>query len=170
MRICFGAHWENKICVSFQVNRIRSCWQFYFWFKTKRTSFGFKTEEKIGHLLSSYIQISRELESSTLRKLYFQLLSNWMGYNRGDSFPFDFDPNGFPFGSKSNRNSIQIHIPFNLKGNRNIVFSVKIPECVCSYVNLWTKVHKKCRPTSWFIDQVVSPRWTIRSIKRPNSS
>ena len=25
-----------------------------------------------------------------------------MGYDRGDSFPFDFEPNRFPFGSKSN--------------------------------------------------------------------
>ena len=24
-----------------------------------------------------------------------------MGYDRGDSFTFDFEPNGFPFGSKS---------------------------------------------------------------------
>ena len=24
-----------------------------------------------------------------------------MGYYRGDSFPFDFEPNGIPFGSKS---------------------------------------------------------------------
>ena len=24
-----------------------------------------------------------------------------MGYDRGDSFPFDFEPNGFAFGSKS---------------------------------------------------------------------
>ena len=24
-----------------------------------------------------------------------------MGYDRGDSFPFDFEPNGSPFGSKS---------------------------------------------------------------------
>ena len=24
-----------------------------------------------------------------------------MGYGRGDSFPFDFEPNGTPFGSKS---------------------------------------------------------------------
>ena len=24
-----------------------------------------------------------------------------MGYDRGDSFPFDFDPNGIPFGAKS---------------------------------------------------------------------
>ena len=25
-----------------------------------------------------------------------------MGYDCGDSFPFDFEPNGIPFGSKSN--------------------------------------------------------------------
>ena len=24
-----------------------------------------------------------------------------MGHDRGDSFPFDFEPNGFPFGSKA---------------------------------------------------------------------
>ena len=24
-----------------------------------------------------------------------------MGYDRGDSFPFNFEPNGFPFGSES---------------------------------------------------------------------
>ena len=24
-----------------------------------------------------------------------------MGYDRGDSFPFDFEPDGIPFGSKS---------------------------------------------------------------------
>ena len=36
----------------------------------------------------------------TLRKLV-HFLSNWMGYDLGDSLPFDFEPNGFPFGSKS---------------------------------------------------------------------
>jgi len=37
----------------------------------------------------------------TLRKLYFIFLSNWMGNDRGDSFSFDFEPNGIPFGLKS---------------------------------------------------------------------
>jgi len=32
--------------------------------------------------------------------LYFDFLSNWMGYDRGDSFPIDFEPNGTQFGSK----------------------------------------------------------------------
>ena len=36
-----------------------------------------------------------------LTKLYFHLLSNWMGYDRGDSFFFRGDPNGIPLGSKS---------------------------------------------------------------------
>ena len=60
-----------------------------------------------------------------------------MGYDRGDSFPFDFEPNGIPFGSKSTLLSSLIqnrkenchhdHIPFNLKGNEILVFSVYTP-------------------------------------------
>ena len=38
---------------------------------------------------------------STLRKTFFHFLSNRMGYDRGDSFPFDFEPNEILFGSKS---------------------------------------------------------------------
>ena len=40
------------------------------------------------------------LPSLAQRKLYFNFLSHWMGYDRGDSFPFDFEPNGNAFGSK----------------------------------------------------------------------
>ena len=48
-----------------------------------------------------------------------------MGYDRGDSFPFDFGPNGIPFGSVNRKeNCHHDHIPFNVKGNGNIVFSV----------------------------------------------
>ena len=47
-----------------------------------------------------------------------------MGYDRGDSFLFDFEPNLNPFGSKSKGNCHYDHIPFNVKGNGNIVFSV----------------------------------------------
>ena len=51
-----------------------------------------------------------------------------MGYDRGDSFPFDLEPNGFPFGSKSKgKLSPRSYIPFNVKGNGNIVFSVYDP-------------------------------------------
>ena len=48
-----------------------------------------------------------------------------MGYDRGDSFPFDFEPNGIPFGSQNRKeNCHQDDIPFNVKENGNIVFSV----------------------------------------------
>ena len=51
-----------------------------------------------------------------------------MGYDCGDSCPFDFEPNGIPFGSNREENCHHDHIPFNLKGIGNIVFSVyKIP-------------------------------------------
>ena len=39
-----------------------------------------------------------------------------MGYDRGDSFPFNFEPNGIPFGSKSKGRRYHDHIPFNMKG------------------------------------------------------
>ena len=70
---------------------------------------------------------SSKRRSYTLRKLSFYFLSNWMGYDRGDSFPFDFQPNGIPFGSENRKeNCHHDHIPFNLKGNGTIVFSVRI--------------------------------------------
>ena len=48
-----------------------------------------------------------------------------MGYDRGDMFPFDFEPNGIPFVSENRKETCpHDHIPFNLKGNGNIVFAV----------------------------------------------
>ena len=48
-----------------------------------------------------------------------------MGYDRGDSYPFEFEPNGIPFGSENRKkNCPHDHIPFNVKGNGNIFFSV----------------------------------------------
>ena len=41
-----------------------------------------------------------------------------MGYDHGDSFIFDLVQN-------RKENCHHDHIPFNVKGNRNIVFSVK---------------------------------------------
>ena len=35
-----------------------------------------------------------------------------MGYDRGDRIPFDFEPNGIPFDSKSKENCHHDHIPF----------------------------------------------------------
>ena len=48
-----------------------------------------------------------------------------MGYDRGDSFPFDFETNGIPFDSENQKeNYHHDHIPLKFKGNENIVFSV----------------------------------------------
>ena len=45
-----------------------------------------------------------------------------MGYDRGDSFSFDLEPNGFYLVQNRKEYRHHDHIPFNLKGN--IVFSV----------------------------------------------
>ena len=46
-----------------------------------------------------------------------------MGYDYDDSFPFDFESKGIPFGSENRKENCQHdHIPFNLKGNGNVVF------------------------------------------------
>ena len=48
-----------------------------------------------------------------------------MEYDRGESFPFDFEPNVIPFGESFRKEKCHHnHIPLNLKGNGNIVFSV----------------------------------------------
>ena len=48
-----------------------------------------------------------------------------MGYDRGDSFPFDFEPNEVPFGSENRKETCpHDHIPFNMKGKGIIVFTV----------------------------------------------
>ena len=49
-----------------------------------------------------------------------------MGYDRGDSFPFDFEPNGIPFVLKSEENCHHDYIPFNVKENAKYLgFSVQ---------------------------------------------
>ena len=55
----------------------------------------------------------------------FNFLSNLIGYDHDDSFPFDFELNGIPFGSENRKeNCHHNHIPFNLKGNGILVYSV----------------------------------------------
>ena len=41
-------------------------------------------------------------------------------------FPFDFEPNRIPFGSKSKRKLSSRSYPFNVKGIGSIVFSVHV--------------------------------------------
>ena len=50
-----------------------------------------------------------------------------MGYDRGDSFPFDFEPNGIPFGSKSKEKLSPRSYPIQCERNWKYSFlSVKI--------------------------------------------
>ena len=90
------------------------------------------------------------LGPSTLRKLYFHFLSYWMGYDRGDGFPFDFEPNINPFGSKSkgkpSPRSYTIQFERKLKYS---FFSVLtgvdfrfLPNCKEYY--LWSSWHFSC--------------------------
>ena len=60
----------------------------------------------------------------TLRKLVFHFLSNCMGYDRGDSLPFDFEPNGIHWVQNRKENCHHDQVPINSKGIGNIVFSV----------------------------------------------
>ena len=52
-----------------------------------------------------------------------------MGYDRGDSFPFNFlNQLEFHLVQDRKENYHHDHIPFNEKGNGNIVFSVWFPD------------------------------------------
>ena len=67
-----------------------------------------------------------------------------MGYDRGDSFPFDF-PKQMEFhlcSENRKENCHHDHIPFNVKGNGNIVFSVYIYvyKCHISYIYITNHV------------------------------
>ena len=82
--------------------------------------------------------------SPALRKLDFHFLSNLMGYDRGDSDPFDFELNGIPFGSKSNGTLSPRLYPIRFKGNGSLVFSV----CRCGGLGSCT-THREIFPKSY---------------------
>ena len=52
-------------------------------------------------LLAGHEEATLKSGVRTMRTLVFHFLSDCMGYDCGDSFPFDFQLNGIPFGSKS---------------------------------------------------------------------
>ena len=58
-----------------------------------------------------------------------------MGYDRGDSFPFDFEPNGFPFGLKSKGNLSPRSYPIQCERNWKYSFlSVHKTEHMENYI------------------------------------
>ena len=77
-----------------------------------------------------FIYYKMDAMSCTLRKLVFDFLSNWMGYDRGDSLHFDFlNQMEYSIWFRKSKGilSPHDHIPFNLEGNGNIVLWVRGP-------------------------------------------
>ena len=56
----------------------------------------------------------------TLRKLYLHFLSHWMGYDRGDNFLSILNQMELNLVQNRKENCHNDHIPFNVKGIRNI--------------------------------------------------
>ena len=97
---------------------------------------------------------------STLRKLLFHFLSNWMGYDRGDNFPPYFEPNGIPFGSKSKGKVSPRSYPIQCERKWNTKFlsvapqkrqdevgisvNVRLSECI--YTHIYTCVWDSVTP------------------------
>ena len=52
-------------------------------------------------MVQFFCSVTQYLMTRALGKIYFHFLSYCMGYDRGDSFPFDFETNGVQFGEKS---------------------------------------------------------------------
>ena len=53
-----------------------------------------------------------------------------MGYDRGDRFPFDFEPNEIPFGSKSKGNLSPRSYPIHCERNWKYSFLSVLPDKV----------------------------------------
>ena len=92
--------------------------------------------------------IFEPLFSSALRILYFHFLSNQMGYDRGDSFPFDFQSNGNPFGSKSKGNLSPRSYPiqFERKWNTTRFLSVRDSDTIV-FARQWRISYARCSST-----------------------
>ena len=88
----------------------------------------------------------------TLRKLDFLFLPNLMGYDRGDSFPIDFEPNGFPLGSKAKSKNITTIISHCKTAlfHDTIKRVMPVPACICNVTpepaawNIYHTVHYSC--------------------------
>ena len=73
------------------------------------------------------------------RKLYFHFLSHWMGYDRGDSFRLDFEPNGIPFGSKSKGNLSPRSYPIQCERKWDYSFLSVWVKSVLLYIINWRR-------------------------------
>ena len=66
-----------------------------------------------------------------------------MGYDRADSFPFNFEPNGIPFGSKSKCKLLARSYPIEFERKWKFSFlSVSLIRIVFPLLNILTKLLK----------------------------
>ena len=80
-----------------------------------------------GYVCHITVKMSRLWLSYTEKTIFFSIisLSHGMGYDCGDSFIFDFEPNGIPFGSKSKGKLSPRSYPIQFEKKwKYIVFSV----------------------------------------------
>ena len=70
----------------------------------------------------SWWQFSYQIEWDMIMVTVF--LSNWMGYDRGDSFPIDFEPNRIAFGSKSKEKLSPRSYPIQFERKMKYSFSI----------------------------------------------
>ena len=75
-----------------------------------------------------------------------------MGYDRGDSSPFDFEPNGFPFGSKSKGKQSPRSYPIQFERKCKHSF---LSVCLFTFRNYvdksTTDINHTCRIFSMFV-------------------
>jgi len=88
-------------------------------------------------------------QTGTLKKQYF--FSHWMGYDLGNRFPFNLNQMEFHLVQNLKENCHHDHIPFNVKGKGNIVFSVKRPESIDTNSNTKIGISWNVLNTSNFI-------------------
>ena len=95
------------------------------------------------------------------RKLVFHITSNWIGYDRGDSFLFDFELNRIQFGLKSKENMSPRSYPIQFERKWNTSFlSVSI--------QFWRSVtldfFRNWQQPKWRLAGLVKPRWLFHFI------
>ena len=81
--------------------------------------------------------------SSTLKNLDFIFHSNSKEYDRSDSFPFDYEPNGIPFGSRSKGKLSVQSFPFQFERKKNLIFSVIVSKTLKNIANNGTSIKLK---------------------------
>ena len=96
-----------------------------------------------------------------------------MGYDRGDSFPFDFEPNGIPFGSKSKGKLSPRSYPIQFERKWKYSFlSVETRQPLGVVFPVWRKIPAgsialcDICPSEWLLSGWHCSGWHIRAATR----